>query len=59
MASDGEVSIAPGQTASVRFRLPPAPWLAPPGFAPLGVILARDGEQVWTRESGFAGRSGR
>ncbi|HUQ15420.1 MAG TPA: S8 family serine peptidase [Gemmatimonadales bacterium] len=59
MASDGEVSIAPGQTASVRFRLPPAPWPAPPGFAPLGVILARDGEQVWTRESGFAGRSGR
>jgi hypothetical protein len=57
-ASDGEVSVAPGQKASVRFRLPPAPWPMPPGFAPLGVILARIGEQVWTRESGFAERSG-
>jgi hypothetical protein len=55
----GEVSLAPGQKASARFRLPPAPWPMPPGFAPLGVILARVGEQVWTRESGFAERSGR
>jgi hypothetical protein len=31
----------------------------PQGFAPLGVILARVGEQVWTRESGFAESSGR
>ncbi len=59
VASDGEVSVAPGQTASVRFQLPPAPWPMPAGFAPLGVILARVGEQVWTRESGFAERSGR
>jgi hypothetical protein len=57
-ASGGEVSLAPGQKASARFRLPPAPWPMPPGFAPLGVILARVGEQVWTRESGFAERSG-
>jgi hypothetical protein len=58
-ASDGEVSLAPGQNASVRFRLPPAPWPMPQGFVPLGVILARLGEQVWTRETGFAERSGR
>jgi subtilisin family serine protease len=57
--SDGdEVSLPAGQEASVRFRLPPAPWPMPPGFAPLGVILARVGDQVWTRESGFAERSG-
>ncbi len=49
----GEVSVPPGRTSSVHFRLPPAPWPMPPGFAPLGVILARVGEQVWTRESGF------
>jgi len=58
-ASDGEASIGPGQRASVRFQLPPAPWPMPQGFAPLGVILVRVGEQVWTRESGFAERSGR
>jgi subtilisin family serine protease len=58
MAS-GEVSLGPGRKASARFRLPPAPWPMPPGFVPLGVILAFVGEQVWTRESGFAERSGR
>jgi hypothetical protein len=58
-AGGGEISLAPGQKASARFRLPPAPWPMPPGFAPLGVILAHVGEQVWTRESGFAKRSGR
>ncbi len=54
-----ETTIGPGQRVSVRFRLPPSPWAMPQGFAPLGVILARVGEQVWTRESGFAERSGR
>ena len=52
-AGAGEVSVAPSRTSSVRFGLPPAPWPMPPGFSPLGVILARIGEQVWTRESGF------
>ena len=55
----GTTSIAPGRRAAVRFQLPPDPWPMPPGFAPLGVILARVGEQVWTRESGFAERSAR
>lgn len=55
----GEVSLGPGQRASVRFQLPPAPWPMPQGFAPLGVFLARIGPQVWTRESGLARRSGR
>jgi hypothetical protein len=58
-ASDGEVSLAPGQRASVAFQLPSTPWPIPQGFAPLGVVLARVAEQVWTRESGFAERNGR
>ena len=57
--SGGETTIGSGQRTSVRFRLPPAPWPMPRGFAPLGLILARVGEQVWTRETGFAERSGR
>jgi hypothetical protein len=57
--SGGKISIGAGQHASVRFPLPAAPWPMPQGFAPLGVILARVGEQVWTRESGFAESSGR
>jgi hypothetical protein len=57
--SGGEKSVGAGQRVSVRFRLPPSPWPLPRGFAPLGVILARVGEQVWTRESGFAKGSGR
>jgi hypothetical protein len=57
--SGGQTSIGPGLRASVRFQLPPSPWPMPQGFAPLGVILARVGDQVWTRESGFAERSGR
>jgi len=53
------VSLAPGQKASVGFRLPPPPWPMPPGFAPLGVFLTRVGEQVWTRESGLPEESRR
>jgi subtilisin family serine protease len=55
----GDVTIAAGGSAAVRFQLPPAPWPLPEGFAPLGVFLARAGGQVWTREDGFAERSGR
>jgi hypothetical protein len=43
----------------MRFRLPSLPWPMSQGFAPLGVVLVREGEQVWTREGGFAERSGR
>jgi subtilisin family serine protease len=57
--SGGRTTIEPGQRASVRFQLPPSPWPMPRRFAPLGVILVRVGEQVWSRESAFAVRSGR
>jgi hypothetical protein len=54
-----DVSIAPGQAASVPFRLPAVPWLVPSGFVPLGVVLARVGEAVWTRETGLPEREAR
>ena len=53
----GEVRLQPGARGQVRFRLPPSPWPLAEGFSPLAVILARDGDQVWTRESAFS-RSG-
>jgi subtilisin family serine protease len=54
----GELRLQPGARGTVRFRLPPPPWPLPDGFLPLAVILTRDGEQVWTRESAYS-RSGR
>jgi hypothetical protein len=53
----GELRLQPGARGAVRFRLPPSPWPLPEGFSPLAVVLVRDGEQVWTRESAFS-RSG-
>ena len=58
-AAAGETRVAPRQRASLRFGLPPDPWPMPAGFSPLGVVLVRVGEQVWTRESGLPDRSGR
>jgi subtilisin family serine protease len=49
----GALRLARKASGVARFRLPASPWPLPPGFQPLGVILVRDGEQVWTRESGF------
>ena len=54
----GELRLQPGARGAVRFRLPPSPWPLAEGSSPLAVILVRDGEQVWTRESAFS-RSGR
>jgi hypothetical protein len=53
----GRVALRPGQGATAQFRLGPAPWPLPSGFAPLGVVLVRIGDRVWTRETGFAARS--
>jgi subtilisin family serine protease len=50
----GELSIPAGGAAAVHFGFPSLPWRMPQGFSPLGVVLVRNGEQVWTRESGFA-----
>lgn len=54
----GQLHLAPGARGAARFRLPPSPWPLPEGFSPLGVVLVREGDEVWTREGGF-GRSGR
>jgi hypothetical protein len=54
----GEVRLGPEARAAARFRLPPSPWPLPDGFSRLGVILVREADEVWTRESGFP-RSGR
>jgi len=54
-----KLSLAAGRAAEVHFRLPPSPWPMPHGFSPLGVVLIRDREQVWSREGGFARGPGR
>jgi hypothetical protein len=54
----GELQLKPGARGVVRFRLPSTPWSLAEGFSPLAVVLVREGEQVWTRESAFS-RSGR
>jgi hypothetical protein len=53
----GEIRLKPGAEGAARFSLPAPPWPLPDGFAPLAVVLVRDGERVWTRESAFS-RSG-
>jgi hypothetical protein len=50
----GELELAPRARGAARFRLPESPWPLPEGFSPLGVLLVREGDEVWTRESGFA-----
>jgi tripeptidyl-peptidase II len=50
----GELRLQPGARRTVRFRLPPPPWPLPEGFSPLAVVITRDGEQVWTRESAYS-----
>ncbi|HEX2219586.1 MAG TPA: S8 family serine peptidase [Gemmatimonadales bacterium] len=56
--ASGELTLAARSSGSSRFRLPPSPWPLPAGFAPLGVVLVRQGDRVWTRESGFAEGTG-
>jgi subtilisin family serine protease len=47
------VTVAPGKQASRVFLLPPSPWALGDGFFPLGILVARFGEQTWTREAGL------
>ena len=54
----GELRLQRRARGAARFPLPASPWPLPAGFSPMGVVLVREGEQVWTRESGFS-RSGR
>jgi hypothetical protein len=43
-------TIAPHGRVEASFRLPPAPWPLPPGFVPLGLLVARADGRSWTRE---------
>ncbi len=54
----GAVSVAPGQTKAVRFPLPDAPWPLPAGFRALGVVVAEDAGEVWTRETPLGPQGG-
>ncbi|MGH7525869.1 MAG: S8 family serine peptidase, partial [Gemmatimonadales bacterium] len=44
---------APGKSASATFALPADPRSSSEGFSPLGVLVARIGGQLWTREAGL------
>jgi hypothetical protein len=51
--ADSAVTVAAGKTASVGFGLPTSPFQLGDGFFPLGVLVARTGDQSWTREGGL------
>lgn len=51
--ADSVITIAPGQTVNAEFALPSNPWPLGDGFFPLAVLVARVGEQSWTREGGL------
>ncbi|MGH7507968.1 MAG: S8 family serine peptidase [Gemmatimonadales bacterium] len=48
-----KLTLAPGETRSAAFPLPPSPWQLGDGFFPLGVLVARAGDHTWTREGGL------
>ncbi len=45
------LTIAPGARGRTSFVVPQSPWSLSDGFSPLGVLIARTGSQVWTRET--------
>ena len=50
----GELSLAAGETKTIRFALPDTPpWALPPGFGLLGAVVAYSGGDVWTSETSF------
>jgi hypothetical protein len=52
-AASEPLTVAPGRSASRTFPLPATPWPLGDGFFPLGILVARDGEHIWTREGGL------
>lgn len=55
----GSLSLATGQTRSVRFPLPESRWTLPSGFGLLGVVVAHTADDIWTRETSLAPAVGR
>jgi subtilisin family serine protease len=52
-AADSALTIAPGETATASFALPGSLWPLGDGFFPLAVLIARSGDQSWSREGGL------
>jgi hypothetical protein len=47
------LTVRPGRDAARSFEIPESPWRLGDGFFPLGILIARVGEQSWTREGGL------
>ncbi len=47
------LTVPPGRDASRAFPIPESPWRLGDGFFPLGILVARVGQQTWTREGGL------
>jgi hypothetical protein len=57
-AASGELTVPARRTVTRRFTLREPSWPLGEGFAPLAVVVARTGDQVWTREIGLFSSSG-
>jgi hypothetical protein len=55
----GALTLPAAQTKTVRFPLPDSPWVVPPGFGLLGVVVAQVRDDVWTRETSLGTAAGR
>jgi tripeptidyl-peptidase-2 len=51
--SDSTITIPPGKAATAEFALPTNPWPLGDGFFPLVLLVARSGEDRWSREGGL------
>jgi subtilisin family serine protease len=56
--SDSTVRLPPGAGAEVGFGFDRAPWPLPERFVPLGQLVARVGDDRWTREVALPGAGG-
>ena len=57
-AGGDEFKLQRGATAVFRARLGQLPWVLPPGFAPMGLIVAEAGGVSWTWELPFGSAGG-
>jgi hypothetical protein len=52
-SGSASLTVPPGRHASRTFPIPESPWQLGDGFFPLGILVARVGQQSWTREGGL------
>ncbi len=55
---DTTLHLQPGARGELGFRLDRAPWPLPERFVPLGQLVARVGDERWTREVALPGAGG-